>query len=153
MSYNKICKATKIDIQGEVILVYLYVMSMVGESIVLETEWLKKLGLLVTNNEEMSMSFCWKGRTIAWQGEPRVVTDLLTIGKLKSLKTNVVEAYMLHFELYQEDVELKEEEHVIDKFSTLFKHPSQLPPKRNQDNFIHLQNGSQPNSLRPYRYP
>lgn len=35
----------------------------------------------------------------------------------------------------------------------MFEEPRQLPPIRNVDHRIHLQSGSSPVNVRPYRYP
>lgn len=43
--------------------------------------------------------------------------------------------------------------HLLTKFSTVFKSPNDLPPKRLHDHRIPLQPNTEPVSVRPYRYP
>lgn len=76
------------------------------------------------------MSFIWKGRQIKWMGEPIIVNDPLTISELKTLQETPKEAYMLHFEFCQEDVNKedlctapKELLPIIEQFSDLFQDP------------------------------
>ncbi|CAN6471585.1 unnamed protein product [Victoria cruziana] len=41
---------------------------------------------------------------------------------------------------------------ILDQYEAVFKEPKGLPPKRSHDHKIHLTNGSQPVSVRPYKY-
>jgi hypothetical protein len=42
---------------------------------------------------------------------------------------------------------------LLEEFADIFANPKELPPKRSHDHAIHLKEGAQPVSVRPYRYP
>lgn len=42
--------------------------------------------------------------------------------------------------------------HLLTKFSDVYQKPSQLPPQRDIDHHINLQEGADPVNVRPYRY-
>jgi len=44
-------------------------------------------------------------------------------------------------------------DNLLQTFSSLFKEPQGLPPKRRYDHRIHLKDPTKPTAVRPYRYP
>lgn len=124
-------------------------------------QWLKSLGLVSFQFQELSMQFDWGGKTICWKGEPWVDDNPLSTAELKSLLSDTNEAFMCYMVLNGEDTEFSEPQIpenqnisvLISNYKDVSEPPNSLPPQRKQDHHIHLETNSKPVSVRPYRQP
>lgn len=69
-------------------------------------------------------------------------------------------AYLLQLNAIQLGVDQAEEgstepdlQSLLSQYSSIFKEPNQLPPRRLHDHHIILKEGSGPINVKPYRYP
>lgn len=111
-------------------------------------------GLCFNYDDKFSPGHKCKGRIFR-----PVSNDPLTSGQLKCLIASTKEVYLLYLEEKGEEVtseiqnvqpELKQ---IIQKFTDVFAPPIGMPPHRDRDHFIHLESGTKPVNVRPYRYP
>lgn len=64
-------------IQGEKVIVDLYILSMIMSNIVLGTQWTRTVGPIITDYKELFMSFQVKGRIVKWKAESNILVDPL----------------------------------------------------------------------------
>lgn len=157
---DKVCRNVQIKIQGVVIVIDLFLLPMDGANIVISTQWLKKLGDVVSNYKELYMKFFWKGEQVIWKGISWLDSDPLSAGQLKSLEKSTNEAFLCYLEVINEPPELPQTDcensriyEIVNENPEIFDDPHGLPPHRDSDHFIHLQPNSVPVNVRPYRYP
>lgn len=58
---DKVCRSVKIKIWGVLVILDLFLLPMAGANIVIDTQWLKGLGDVVSNYKDLVMKFNWKG--------------------------------------------------------------------------------------------
>lgn len=135
----------------------LFLLPMARSNIVIGTQWLKELGDVVSNYNELSMKFNWQGTPVVWRGISWLNKDPLTSGELKSLQKVSSEAFLCYFEeIPNEQNSVVKDVHisnVVNDFEEVFEEPKGLPPQRENNHFIHLQPNSIPVNVKSYRYP
>lgn len=84
----------------------------------------------------------------------------MTSGQLKRLTSETCEAYLCYLEAEAPNCDnsllsqkCPEIHNITSEFSDIFSDPSGLPPPRDRDHHIHLQPGSAPTNVKPYRFP
>jgi hypothetical protein len=107
-----------------------YMLPLDGFHIVLGIQWLRMLGPIHWDFNNLSMSFWKDNQRIQWHG----------IGTAASQPISC----------HVSDAELMEA--LLSGFEDLFAAPTKLPPERPHDHHIHLLPGTTPVSVRPYRY-
>lgn len=100
---NRMCKETKIIIQGISITTDLYLVSMADSNVIMGIQWMKTLGPIISDFSEILMTFQWEGQTVKWRGEPSISEDPFTNAELQHLSADITEAFLLHFELCQDE--------------------------------------------------
>ncbi|XP_027905740.1 uncharacterized protein K02A2.6-like [Vigna unguiculata] len=150
------CQGFLLDLQGFQVQQQFFVFDLSGADIVLGLEWLASLG-------EVKADFGQLKLTIRKGDTERLITRDPTLSKSQSsLKTllhewrNEGSCYLLKWG------EEKEGSHTLDipatllpileLHETIFQEPIGLPPSRNHDHAIHLQQGATIPNLRPYKY-
>ncbi|KAF5466832.1 hypothetical protein F2P56_016722, partial [Juglans regia] len=134
----------------------MYLLVLAGCDVVLGVQWLQGLGSILWNFHTLSMQFNYqdtvvilkglRGSTLMEEGPVNRATALEKKGVLLQLIEQVSQAQTLaHIP--------KLIQHLLDLYPDIFALPSSLPPTRSQDHSITLLPGTQPISVRPYRYP
>ncbi|CAN6458169.1 unnamed protein product [Victoria cruziana] len=152
------CPDMELLIQGTPFPVDLYVLAIKGVDVVLGVSWLKTLGRIEWDFANMRMTFDGpEGARVTLAAARSIATPKEAA---KALQAGMAASWLLPLA-----VETLQPEHeptgpqppaaikkILDQYEAVFKEPKGLPPKRSHDHKIHLTNGSQPVSVRPYRY-
>ncbi|XP_042988692.1 uncharacterized protein LOC122316222 [Carya illinoinensis] len=149
------CEET-IRVQGTKFLVPFHVLTLGGCDIVLGVQWLRTLGSIQWDFNNMSMQFEVAGKKLLLQG---LLSEKVQVEPaVKMLKSSFVrqEGWLLQLVAIDEKQAkaevLPEVEEVLQQFQTVFEEPIGLPPNRACDHQIVLKEGTTPVSVRPYRY-
>ncbi|GKD53695.1 transposon ty3-G gag-pol polyprotein [Tanacetum coccineum] len=148
-------RALTIVIQGYVISTDFFVLPVAACPIVLGVQWLKTLGPVEMDYEQLTIGFHLAGSSHKLQG--------LKGSELAALKTHElmgIQGTTLFLQITPVPTEDPPKrspcpviQRVLSQFSTVFQNPTTLPPKRFQDHGIPLLPGARPVSTRPYRQP
>lgn len=104
---------------------------------VLGISYLRTLGPILWDFDDLVMAFWHHGKRVMWKGLGSTRTDIPPTGRLH---------VMFHTE---EDLL----ERLLSTFSDVFANPSGMAPSRECDHHIHLKPNTEPVVVRPYRYP
>ena len=131
-----------------------------NSDVLLGVQWLEKLGHVTTNWKSQRMSFKVGSRTVVLQGDASLTHTKVSLKAM--IKTVRKEGGGLLVEVRQmeksEDKAINPDipmflQPVLNKFGPVFKSTMGLPPYRGHEHAIVLKEGSNPVSIRPYRYP
>ncbi|KAF7811847.1 Transposon Ty3-G Gag-Pol polyprotein [Senna tora] len=152
------CDNVCLKVQGQDIVVDLYVLEIKGSDVVLGVQWLAELGEVMTNYKDLTMSFVLKGHKVELRGEPLIRNDPMTPTELHRLSQSDAISCLYHLQKVEHslfsDLQVPSVVlGVLQKFSEVFEEPKSLPPKRDIDHTIVVEPNSKPVSVRPYRYP
>uniref|UniRef100_A0A2N9GM02 Integrase catalytic domain-containing protein n=1 Tax=Fagus sylvatica TaxID=28930 RepID=A0A2N9GM02_FAGSY len=123
-------------------------------------QWLATLGPILWDFSKMSMRFHLNGREVEWKGLTAPTNRMIDEGEMKQEIQKERKGILLQlFALTKTTTTFNPQrlepclQKVLTSFSDIFKEPKGLPPPRSHDHRIPLTQGSQPISVRPYRYP
>jgi hypothetical protein len=121
----------KFLIDSEEFVLDLFVIPLAGYEMVLRVQWLHTLGPILWDFTHARMS-CWHDdHRVEWRGVPTPSTH----AAINTVVTTDLMSTLLH------------------DFEDVFTIPTGLPPPRRLNHRIHLQPGTMPIVVRPYRYP
>jgi hypothetical protein len=155
-----------LKIQGTLFRVDLYILPLAGCDMVLGIQWLRLLGPILWDFDQLTMEFqfddvkcCLKGLQ---QGPHLSLEDGQSNKWLKKRNKGIM-LQLINNEgqgekQEQEDQQVQKEEEglfsdILEEFKDVFRVPTELPPSRSHDHAITLKEGELPVSVRPYRYP
>ena len=142
-----VCAALVVHIKDIVFNIDLHVLPLCGAYIVLGVQWLKSLGPVLTDYNELSMKFSCGGRVIEVKGDTTSTHSLLTSPQLcclvhKSGTSALFHICILPTELPSNQTSptqlFPEIQTLVTKFNSLFHQPTTLPPSRPTNHHIHL---------------
>ncbi|KAF8393178.1 hypothetical protein HHK36_021419 [Tetracentron sinense] len=153
-----ICRGVTLQLQGIDIVEEFLPLGLGSSEVILGIQWLETLGMTHTNWKTQVMKFRLGSETITLCGNPSLGKTLVSLKAL--MRTIKHEGAGILVELNQLEGS-GEESPGVPKFlhQTLAEHeavfdmPSGLPPVHGHEHSIVLKEGSQPISVRPYRYP
>lgn len=141
----------------------LFVLQLVGCDVVLGIQWLQLLGPVLWDFATLKMEFTYENRRCLLKGLQTGVEWSLenSVSSKVSLQRNkgVLLQLMNSSKEGAEGMTLVATEsfesldQLLLSFEDVFKEPTELPPSRQHDHQIILQEGAQPVSVRPYWYP
>lgn len=135
-----------------------------NSDLILGLQWLEKLGTISTNWKTQTIKFKMGKEMVTLKGDASLGRTGITLkAMIKTLKKEG-QGFLVEFnfvgKVKDNDSEKKEMTEVPDflsplvqKFQQVFELPQGLPPKRLQEHKIVLKDGTNPVSVRPYRYP
>lgn len=161
INMDKWCKGLQWSMVGTTFGADFIVLDIGRFDMILGAQWLRQLGKIVLDMDQLSMAFCHQGCSYELHGLalPKVDPIESQLG-LQDLST------AQHVFLVQEaaddllrvcqDAELSPSQQsqlamLLSSFSDIFTEPTSLPPQRNFDHHIPLKS-EEPVSCRPYRY-
>jgi len=114
-----------------------YGISLGGFDLVLSVEFLRTLGPILWDFEDLCMAFTRGARRILWKGlgSPR---DDIREPAARTIAAAPSQPLL---------------DRLLEQFEPVFAEPQGLPPMRPYDHRIHLLPGTAPVTIRPYRYP
>lgn len=117
--------------------------------------------MVVTSWKTQEMQFELNGKVVKLVGDPTLARSQISLKAM--FRTIRKEGGGLWLELSQLEGKVAETEadevvpefvqEVLGRFSGVFEAPTGLPPRRGHEHSITLRGGSNPVSVRPYRYP
>jgi len=129
-------------IGGETFKVDCYSIPLDSYDMVLGVTWLRTLGPILWDFDNLCMAFTYHGRRVLWRGVGSPSAALPPTGGLlaaRGLSAKGTEPALL--------------ECLLDAYADVFMAPSGLPLARACDLRIHLKSSTEPVAVRPYRYP
>ena len=114
-----------------------YGISLGGFDLILGVEFLRTLGPILWDFEDLCMAFTWGARRILWKGlgSPR---DDIQEPMVRAVHTSPGQPLL---------------DRLLHQFGGVFDEPRGLPSVRPYDHMIHLLQGMAPVAVRLYRYP
>ncbi|XP_042946134.1 uncharacterized protein LOC122279514 [Carya illinoinensis] len=150
-------KAAPLQLQSLEVTHSLYLLTLGGCDAVLGLDWLKTLGTIVWNFNDLIMSFTLGNDTAILRGiqlPSRVVEEAEYVETLKGNSAKGVWVQFLEGKNSEANGSIPVAvQGILDQFQPVFEEPSGLPPPRSHDHKITLLPGSKPTCVRPYRYP
>ena len=135
-----------ISLQGIFFILTLYALPLVGLDVVLGVHWLEQLGTVLCNWKKLTMEFQWCNQHHVLQGMGTSIqpTSRKAIAKDVRQGSSMVAICMQSLAIPQEQNVNPELKQVLEDFADLFQEPTQLPPTREVDHHINLQEGTMP---------
>ncbi|XP_042016082.1 uncharacterized protein LOC121764058 [Salvia splendens] len=158
-----ICKGVTVTMANEDFTISCYVFPLRNIDIILGVSWLASLGYVMVNWQHSSMDFSVHGRPVALKGNPSLMRRACSTGDLRRLEEGDC-GWILHSidttpsaSPFGIDPALSAEatdqlRHLIRQYPEITESATDLPPRRQIDHRIPLLPGTEPVSVRPYRY-
>ncbi|CAN6308396.1 unnamed protein product [Urochloa humidicola] len=125
-----ICPAAKFTIGSEHFISDVYIIPLAGYEMILGCQWLRTLGPILWNFDNLTMSFWRINHRVKWRGVGANPSPGLAATAARDLLSLLLE-----------------------EFRDVFLEPDSLPPPRQLDHRILLVQNAEPVVVRPYRYP
>ncbi|GKC09623.1 transposon ty3-G gag-pol polyprotein [Tanacetum coccineum] len=144
-----------IVIQGYVISIDFFVLLVAACPILLGVQWLKTLGPVEMEYEQLTIWFRLVGSSHKLRGLKGFKLTALKAHELMGIQCVVLllQITPVPTKILPKRTPCPVIQQVLTQFATVFQNPTTLPPKRFQDHGIPLLLGSRPVSTRPYRQP
>jgi hypothetical protein len=110
--------------------------------LVLGVSWLRTLGPILWDFDDLCMAFTHQGRRVLWKGIGSTRSDIPPTRRLHAARVHAARG-----------TEQELLERLLATYDDVFAAPSGLPPARPCDHRIHLKPNTEPVAVRPYRYP
>ncbi|XP_071688259.1 uncharacterized protein [Rutidosis leptorrhynchoides] len=160
------CKKFQWQMNGKEFIDDMVIIPIRGCDMVLGIQWLKRLGNIMWNFDELKMVFTYNKDRIVLRGAKKAPLQWI---KGKQLDKNCAQqgAYLASVCLcvypvtcydmstqHKSSVEVEPQiTQLLEKYADIFKVPTKLPPKRSHEHRIPLKDGTFPINVRPYRNP
>jgi len=79
------CEAITINLQNQSFTVDFYVLPIAGANVILEVQWLRSLGPVLTDYTNLRMQFFYDGRLVELQGDPEAHRGMLSSPQFRRL--------------------------------------------------------------------
>lgn len=156
LTSTAVIKDFKWTMQGTVFSSEVRLLPMGGCDMVLGVQWLSTLGPVLWDFNNLQMEFTAFGRKHVLQGGNATDVQLVGIKQMEHLirkKSPGVVAQIYSLQAVPIPEVHPALAHILHSFDDVFSSSTELPPVRSHDHRIPLKPGTQPPSLRPYRYP
>lgn len=169
---DQICSGLRWRMQGVEFTSDFMILPLEGCQVVLGIQWLILLGSILWNFSELRMEFKVNHKKVVLRGSPQPRMQMMQCKSLvKSLRlpSELCHAKLCSLVMIQEDQGEKEGsnqgqtqllssnqaqlDQLLQSYEDVFREVEQLPPVRCHDHKITLKEGTDPISVRPYRYP
>ena len=156
---NTISKAITILVQGVEFQVDLYHLAISGADMVFGLTWLRSLGRVLTDYNQLTMEFIHQGIPTTLHAEQLLHGHPLNCRSVQKLllADHISSVYHLHIfpdPPSDSSPSLPDDmQQLVGRFASVFQTPQGLPPRRDITHQIELQPGSKPIHVRPYKYP
>ena len=157
VEYHQLRLGATVHVEGCMFMMDLLVLLLYGADIVLGVQWLKSLGLVLTDYNELIMKFVHEGKLIKLKGDTNKDLQAISSSQLcHMIQTNGANKYF-HIKVCPQTLPSQTTHPKIITFTTqfasLFQTPITLPSSRPTNHSIHLVPNSTPVNVRTYRYP
>lgn len=153
------CENFKLQMGDYQLKTHMFFIHMGGCDFVLGAEWLRTLGPITMDFQELYMSFKQNNYTHTLRGLQAGSPSIISLHRMEKLLKKGNHGVVAQFNAIQV-VETKslpihpEMQQILNNHLPVFDKPHELPPSRGEhDHSITLVPGAQPPNVRPYRYP
>ena len=158
---NGRCPRIRVALQRTTLITNFYLLPLEGFDAILGAQWLATLGPILWDFSEMSMRFHLNDREVEWKGLTTPTNQMIDGGEMKQEIQKERKDILLQLFAFTTKTTTTFNhqrlepclQKVLTSFRDIFKEPKGLPPPRSHDHRIPFAQGSQPISVRPYRYP
>ena len=152
---QQLCTGVTVTIQNQDFTMDLHALPLCGADIVLGVQWLKSLGPVLTDYNNLTMKFNSDGHIVELKGDTDDTLQAITPPQLRRI-VRTASAYF-HISLIPPELpstqtqpkHYPEIDALLNTFTTLFQTPTSLPPSRPTNHSIHLLPQSEPVNVRP----
>jgi len=153
------CENVKLQTGDCQLTTHMFSIHMGGCDIVLATEWLRTLGLITMDFQELYMRFKQNNHTHTLcglqAGDPSIISSHQMEKLLKNGHHGVIAQFNAIQEFEPNSLHIHPEmQQILNDHVPVFYKPHELPPSRGEDDHsVTLVPGAQPPNVHPYRYP
>lgn len=158
------CKAVMLELPGVKLIEDFLPLPLGNSDLILGIQWLEKLGTMSANWKTQTLRFQVGGNSITLQGDPSLGRTLISLKAMVRTLRKEKMGYLVEFNQLSGEAEVDSDSDYLQKASTFlrpllrefakdFCMPQGLPPIRGHEHAINFKEGSNPISVRPYRYP
>ncbi|XP_077228593.1 uncharacterized protein LOC143861575 [Tasmannia lanceolata] len=151
------CECVRINLGGLEITTNLYALPLHGSDTVLGVQWLKSLGNIIWNFENLTMTLDYQGKQYTLHGVQNLKVQTVEGKELAQLLKQKSWGFLAQLDVntqLEEDISVHEDlAKLLEDYDDIFQESKGLPPHRSHDHHIPLMSGAQPVNVRPYRYP
>ena len=153
-----ICRNVTLSMQGYSVTSDFLALELNNVDIILGIQWLETLGEMRVNWKLQILKIPMEGKLITLQGVPDLCSSEVTFKAMRKLLAQtevdvVVECRALLPEEKGKQGAPVAMQKLLTRFEQVFAEPKGLPPSRGREHAITLTQGSNPVSVRPFRYP
>ncbi|KAL8118331.1 hypothetical protein AgCh_016023 [Apium graveolens] len=158
------CKSVVLHLQGVTVIEDYLPLQLGNSDVILGVQWLEKLGTVSTNWKTQTLRFQLGGGSVTLKGDPSLGRTMISFKAMMKTIQKGGDGYLVecnHLAATGEHKGLKRGEDnmppylkpILKQHSEVFRLPPGLPPNRGHEHAINLKDGTDPISVRPYRYP
>ncbi|GJR81588.1 putative mitochondrial protein, partial [Tanacetum coccineum] len=153
-----LCHSVVLHLPGLRVVEDFYPLELGSTDVILDVKWLRNLGDVHVNWKTLTMSFKGPDGRVVLKGEPGLTRAKMSLQAIIRDMEGVSESFLVRLEVmridpHQDQSTLAELDMVLKHFSEMFEMPEGLPPQQDHEHAIVLKGGTEPISVRPYRYP
>ena len=157
------CKGIAVEIQGIMVVEDFLPLPLGNSDLILGIQWLEKLGTMTTNWKTQTLKFKMGDDTVTLKGDPSLGRSKVSLkAMLKTLRKekggilvecNIMEGMAKAMEGERELMGPEFLQGLLRRYTEVFNMPDGLPPSREHEHQITLKEGTDPISVRPYKFP
>ena len=152
---------TAVEIQGYQFTTHLFALDLQGSDAVLGMQWLRSLGRVLHDWENLTMDFTMAGQHYHLSGIPHKQLEHSSLHSMHKLLATGVDAFLMQLvatptsssTTHLSHERATELDQLLVQYQSVFQVPQALPPTRAHDHRINLEPGTGAINVRPYRYP
>lgn len=157
------CKAVVLELPNVTVIEDFLPLQLGSSDVILGVQWLEKLGTMTANWKTQALQFTLKGQPVKVQGEPSLNRTQVSLKSMLKTLCKVKQGFLIELNYLSSQAAESQErivppnspeflQPVLKKHAQVFAMPTGLPPTRGSEHGITLKEGSDPVSVRPYRY-
>ncbi|XP_062108727.1 uncharacterized protein LOC133819478 [Humulus lupulus] len=153
-----ICVQVELDLGALRVIIDFLPLELGGADVILGIKWLETLGNMQVNWRTMIMKFEMAGTWITLQGDSSLCKSPVSLKAMILSVEKEAQGFWVHFGAFStaegvsSDAPPTQIKAVLQRFDAVFGSPKGLPPSRGREHAIVLKTGTEPVSVRPYRY-
>nr|ACY01928.1 hypothetical protein [Beta vulgaris] len=155
------CKAVPLHLQGVCVMEDYLPLTLGNSDLILGVQWLEKLGTMVTNWKTQTLQYKEGNETVTLRGNPALSRTEVSLKAMYRTLRKEGGGFLVDLNQMASHEGLPRElpevpsclQPLLSSYQQVFNMPLGLPPDRGHVHAINLQHGTNPVSVRPYRYP
>ena len=156
-----VCKSVVLELPSLTIVEDFLSLPLGNSDVILGVQWLEKLGTVSTNWKTQTLKFKLGEQSVTLKGDPALGRSLISLkSMLKTIKRED-QGFLVEFNSLVGTASPPDQgepvvppflQQTLEQYKAVFELPAGLPPSRGHEHAIILKEGTDPVSVRPYRY-